>query len=231
MKFNTRWDLIVGSKGQRAQDFNRPWYRYAMQLLGNNVSPKQRVLELCCGAGEFSQLLADRGIQTVSVDGDIRNIEKLKAKGFTAVAADLEESLPLNSADFDVVVILEGIEHIVNCENLIAECYRVLKHGGLLLLSTPNIAWIQDRVRLFFGKNVPNEGVHLRFFTVKSLCTMLKKGGFDVVSTNSFTALIGINRLLRILMNRPPIFVKVTHLQSLLAQDFVWLCKKVKDTE
>lgn len=228
MTLDTRWNLAVGIDGQRQQDFQRPWYTFAMELVQQNFQPDSRILEVCCGAGEFSILLRKRGYTVTSVDGDLRNIELLKNLGFDARTADIEKGLPFESNSFDAVVILEGIEHIVNCERLIEDINRCLKPKGLFLLSTPNFSWIQDRVRYLLGANATNEGVHLRFFTVSSLSKIIEARGFKVIARNSFSSILVWNRLRRLLMHRPPQFIRtVAWWESLLAQDFVWLCQKI----
>lgn len=223
---NTRWNSKIGIHGERAYDFDRAWYRYALELIEVNVEQGAKVLELCCGAGEFSQLLNRKGYQTVSVDGDSRNIVRLQQLGLEAHCANLEAALPFDDGRFDMVVILEGIEHIVNCESLLEEISRVTKCGGYLVISTPNFAWFQDRFKYLFGHNATNEGVHLRFFTVKSLSNLIKSRGYTVIAKNSFTPFIGFNRIMRLIFRKKPLFLKVKFIESFLAQDLVWLSRK-----
>lgn len=57
----------------------------------------------------------------------------------------MEKPLPFASQSFDLVVSLEGIEHVFNPANLFSELARVLKPGGLLLITTPNIQSLASR--------------------------------------------------------------------------------------
>lgn len=227
---NTRWNNRVGIHGERPFDSERAWYRFALELIEKHVPASSKMIELCCGAGEFSQILVSRNFQTVSIDGDQRNISRLNERGYDAYCADLENPLIFENCSFDAAVILEGIEHIVNCEFLLNEIHRIIRNKGYLVLSTPNFSWFQDRIKYLLGYNANNEGVHLRFFTVESLATMLKKSGFEIIDKNSFTPLVGYNRIMRVLFNKKPIFSRAIFAESIFAQDLVWLCQK-NDTD
>lgn len=223
---NTRWNSKVGIHGERPFDFERAWYRFAFELIEKHVPPSSRMIELCCGAGEFSQILVSRNFQMVSVDGDERNISRLNETGCEAYCADLEKPLNFDNCSFDAAVILEGIEHIVNCENMLKEINRIVRPEGYLILSTPNFSWLQDRIKYLLGCNANNEGVHLRFFTVDSLNKMLKSSGFKVIDKNSFTPFVGYNRIMRVLFHKKPLFLRSVSAESIFAQDLVWLCRK-----
>ena len=63
-----------------------------------------------------------------------------------AVAADMEAPLPFPDASFDVVLCVEGIEHVVDRHKTLRELRRVLKPGGRLLITTPNLLSLRARV-------------------------------------------------------------------------------------
>jgi 2-polyprenyl-3-methyl-5-hydroxy-6-metoxy-1,4-benzoquinol methylase len=69
--------------------------------------------------------------------------------GLLAQSADMEGTLPLDDASVDVLVCAEGIEHVVDRHRVLAEFRRVLKPGGRLLLTTPNL--LSARARLAFA--------------------------------------------------------------------------------
>lgn len=65
---------------------------------------------------------------------------------------DLSKSLPYGDAEFDYVTCVEGIEHIENPQAAVREFARVLRAGGQLIVSTPNILNIEERLKwLFYG--------------------------------------------------------------------------------
>jgi SAM-dependent methyltransferase len=65
---------------------------------------------------------------------------------------DLSRSLPYRDAEFDYITCVEGIEHIENPQQAVREFARTLRTGGHLVISTPNILNIEERLKwLFYG--------------------------------------------------------------------------------
>lgn len=100
-----------------------------------------RVLDVACGAGYGTNLLAQTAAQATGLDIDpaaIRRAKKVyKAENLKFVTADCLE-MPFEPGSFDVVVANEMIEHIAEQDAFIEEVKRVLVAGGRLLVSTPN---------------------------------------------------------------------------------------------
>lgn len=63
-----------------------------------------------------------------------------------AVAADMEVRLPFEDGSFDVVLCVEGIEHVVDRHKTLKELRRVLRPGGRLLVTTPNLLSLRARL-------------------------------------------------------------------------------------
>lgn len=107
-----------------------------------------RVLDAPCG-GEAALTLAliASGFDAHGADLDRQAAERL-GKAFTEV--DLDQSLPWPDGTFDAVFSTEGIEHLENHFSFLREVCRILKPGGFLVLTTPNITALRSRVR-FFG--------------------------------------------------------------------------------
>jgi SAM-dependent methyltransferase len=161
-------------------------------------------LDLGGGAGEFSSLAAEQGYEITLVDGDERNIANVVSRGIHGVLADL--NLPLTEiedASFDGVSLLEVVEHVPMAERLTSEAFRVLRPGGILLLSTPNAFWWEERLRILFGRPLKEDGYHYRFFTVAGTRALCEKAGFDVVRMEFSSPAFGANWMRRRLLKRP----------------------------
>lgn len=109
---------------------------------GESLRGKE-ALDVGCGLGFFSEGLSARGAQVTACDLGPTLLEITRRRvGCQCVQADalaLEEAFGPNR--FDLVVSSECIEHTPNPVQAVAQMTRVLKPGGRLALSTPNIVW------------------------------------------------------------------------------------------
>ena len=105
------------------------------------------LLDVPSGQGALSKDLEHLGFKTVL--GDIEE-ENIFYRNGRVVHLDLNFSLPFKDETFDYVACVEGIEHIENPHHLIKEFSRLLKRGGYLIITTPNVMTIKSRMRLLF---------------------------------------------------------------------------------
>lgn len=197
-----------------------------VMLSSSVVFKDARIVELGCGDGSLLMEVADAlNISDVyGVDIDERSLKKATGRGVKTFKANLNsDPLPFKDGFFDVVLMEETIEHLVNPDNAIREVHRVLKEGGLFLLSTPNLAWWLNRLALLFGHqpywsecstmynvgkfrrnlNIPLSG-HLRLYTYRALKQLLELHGFKAIASKGVTY-----------SNLPPIF---KHLDNLISK-------------
>jgi SAM-dependent methyltransferase len=91
----------------------------------------RKILDIPAGNGWVSDELSQGSAEAVSAD--------INEERPDYAQVDMERTLPFLDGEFDAIVSLEGIEHVLNPEALFAEFARVLKSGGVLVLSTPNV--------------------------------------------------------------------------------------------
>ncbi|MBA4374498.1 MAG: hypothetical protein C0402_16735 [Thermodesulfovibrio sp.] len=210
----------------RDMDPSRPWYSYALQLIEDHRLHSGRALDVGCGLGEFMDMLKNKGFNVTGVDGDPRHIDGVRQSGFDAFIADLESPLPFNDSSFDLAACLEVIEHIALAEGLLKEIARILAPGGHVVLSTPNFSCWQNRIRYLVGRGPVEEGIHLRFFTPRSLQQALRAAGFEAAGRASFGPLTGVNFLRRRFGLRPKSWAVPEWLEGLFAEHLLLIARK-----
>lgn len=110
------------------------------EFLQDNLEGK-RLLDAGCGTGWFSQRAAERGAKVHSLDVGVRLLGKVRNKcGSVLLAGDITQLCFKNNC-FDIIISSEVIEHTVDPHRSVCELYRVLAHGGTLILTVPNKAW------------------------------------------------------------------------------------------
>jgi SAM-dependent methyltransferase len=110
--------------------------------------PKGRVLDLGCGDGDYALRLKDMGFDVLASDIDSQRFKYHSSILFQA--SNLEKELPFQKEEFDYILFLETIEHIYNPDFVMEQINMVLKPGGTLILSTPNILNLGSRMRFLF---------------------------------------------------------------------------------
>ena len=131
-----RYDLIndVQSLG-----LHRWWKRKVIGLTA--AKPGQRVLDVCCGTGDLTLALAERGCETVGIDFSQPMLEVARSRG-EAVASPLRPQflhgdalhLPFPDAEFDVITIAYGLRNLADVDRGLRELLRVLRPAGRLVI-------------------------------------------------------------------------------------------------
>jgi len=91
---------------------------------------------------------------------------------------------------FDAIVFGDVLEHLRNPRSVLEQLSKLLKPGGRILISLPNVANIWVRLNLLFGRfNYTRVGIfdesHLRFFTLKTAKELAADAGLDVISASA----------------------------------------------
>jgi SAM-dependent methyltransferase len=133
------------------------------------------VLEAGCGEGYGAALIADRAARVVALDYDAFTAAHVGAAypKLDVVRGNLA-ALPLRTGAVDVVANLQVIEHLWDQEQFVAECVRVLRPGGRLLMTTPN------RLTFSPGLDKPHNPFHTRELAPDELHELLDVPGLRV---------------------------------------------------
>ena len=173
-----------------------PWHKTVLDLLPQEFTGK--ILEIGCGNGDFSILLAEKYPKATVTGVDfaraaIEAAEKKVPDQLSNVIFQVEnaEKLSFNDYAFDLVISCETIEHVFNPQKMVNEIYRILKPEHRFLLTTENyfngliLAWLQSRIlRKPFnsGSGVQPHENFMLFYKTKKFFT---RAGFKRISTYS----------------------------------------------
>ena len=165
----------------------------ALRLIRASHANVSGINVLECGAtkGGVADYLSREGAVCYGVDVNPREIA-----GVHMQRADLNNGIPNFGRQFEVVFAGEVIEHIFDDEHFLKECYRVLRPGGLLVLTTPNLVFCVNRLRMLFGAMpvFAYAPYHYHFYNKKTLLEIIKKTEFEIVGLTSSHTLFSTRR-------------------------------------
>ena len=141
--------------------------------------PGRRVLDVGCRDGALTRAYAIDN-EVVGMDVDRLALRGAREKlGIETVWHDADEPLPFANENFDVVVVGELLEHLVDPTGFVEEAWRVLRPGGILLGSIPNAFRLKNRLRFLAGRPIEDNPTHLHLIGEAELRRLLD--GFEEV--------------------------------------------------
>jgi len=154
------------------------------------VGTGKEVLDLGCFSGYMMKQFIKNGNKTIGTDTNKMFIKHCQDDGLNVFYIDSEKRLPFANSSFDVVVAGELIEHIYDTNKFLEECNRILRPGGELIISTPNMGFWKHRIKLLLGLNMPFEYGHhghfinhIRYFNMASFKRAILGHGFIILRT------------------------------------------------
>lgn len=168
------------------------YFNYARQdlikLLPSGFKP-ERVLEIGCGNGNTGEMLKNEYGSTHITGVEIDPIAAAKAleKLNTIIVGNIEViPWPFSDVQFDLIVLADILEHLVDPWKLVARLQTVIHAEGLILASIPNVQHWRTVLGLLRGNwEYKKAGIldktHLRFFTFKSVRELFELAGWEIL--------------------------------------------------
>jgi SAM-dependent methyltransferase len=173
------------------------WPRNRQEAIVAVPGSGDTLVDVGCGDGYLLSQFRHRFAELVGLELSPARLnrasENLAGARFRPILGTAEDMREIASESVDRMISADTIEHIPDVYAAAAEMYRVIKRGGMLVINTPNIAYIKRRALLLCGRfpstSQSNEGLgsdilfdggHLHYFTYRSLSLVLRKAGFQV---------------------------------------------------
>lgn len=149
----------------------------------------QRLLDIGCGEGRFGEAVKRKfpGCETWGVEPVTEAAAEAKTRNDNLINASIGAVGELPQNYFDVVTMNDVLEHIDYSEPVLAAIKKLLKPGGRLVLSLPNVRFYLNMRDLIFHKDweYKDFGIldrtHMRFFTQKSAERLLRENGYKIL--------------------------------------------------
>ena len=153
--------------------------------------PRGKLLDIGCGRGLLLRRLADYH-ECYGCDFDAGAVASCKQSGLNVCQVDLNTAVALDGLDgktFDVIVISEVCEHLLNPRSALRLAKRYLSANGTLIVTVPNAVPLFVRLPVFLGRRVawlhyPSGDTeatgHIRFYTIASMLELLQSEDFVI---------------------------------------------------
>ncbi len=175
------WELVINKK-----ETKKRLQVVFDKLLANTTLKNVSFLEVGCGLGYFSQEAKKRGAKVTGIDIGKKLIARCRKEipggRFIVASAD---KLPFANNSFDIVLCTEVIEHVNKPLKTISEIKRVVKPGGVIVLTTPNKLFRPFFLLLSFLRIRPYRGNENWFYQAK-LVSIFNEMGLVILKKHHF---------------------------------------------
>lgn len=177
--------LPVAGSEQRRFKRSKSFLDQIAKLLGQ--PPEQiRLLDVGCSSGAFLNTAVKLGFRAEGVEPAPKAAATAQAAGLKVHQGLLQEA-GYADGQFDAITLFEVIEHLQQPLELLHECQRILRPGGILLIGTGNAAsWSMAAMGARWEYlDIAKHGGHVSFFSPGSIASLAQRGGFSVAAVHT----------------------------------------------
>lgn len=198
-EYDRRWSDPEDKYGAGTPGYSEHFIRFISQWLPKCAPERPRVIDVGCGDGYFSHQLARLGAQVTGMDLSPAGLAKARSRTpeGTFLEHDLSQPFPVPDGSFDAAWCSEVLEHLFAPLKTLEHIARVVRPGGLVLLTVPYHDRLKNvAIALFeFERHYDPTYPHIQYFTRKSLATIVERAGLRVQWTGKCGSNLGLRDL------------------------------------
>jgi 2-polyprenyl-3-methyl-5-hydroxy-6-metoxy-1,4-benzoquinol methylase len=177
--------LPVAGSEQRRFKRSKSFLDQIAKLLGKPPG-EIRLLDVGCSSGAFLNTAIQLGFRAEGVEPAPEAAATAQAAGLNVRQGLLQEA-GYAEGQFDAITLFEVIEHLQQPLELLQECRRILRPGGILLIGTGNAAsWSMAAMGARWEYlHIAKHGGHVSFFSPESLASLGQRAGFEVAAVHT----------------------------------------------
>ncbi|MBU1912327.1 MAG: class I SAM-dependent methyltransferase [Candidatus Omnitrophica bacterium] len=158
---------------------------YRIFKLLEKATASSRILEVGIANGFIGKHIKSKGFEIIGIEKNISSIKQASEYYKEIIAIDLNKDCIPSLKPFVFIILADILEHLEEPAHILKKMQDLLKDGGKIIISVPNIANWTIRMKLAFGNfNYQDKGIldigHLRFFTLKTAKDMIKNSGLEM---------------------------------------------------
>ena len=182
---STAFNLPNARESKRRYAYARRRLARALRLLGD-APALPRLLDVGCSRGDFVAAAAQLGFAAEGIEPAPHIAEAARAAGRTVHTGLLEEQ-KFPTARFDILSLFEVIEHLRAPLPLLEECRRILRPGGILIISTGNTtSWTARAMKARWDYfQIGKDAGHVSFFNPRSMALLAVRAGFEMAALST----------------------------------------------
>ena len=158
-----------------------------LEDVAGRIRPEQQILDVGCGVNRLLECVAqERGCVGTGLDFKPEIVAYVRERLQMPIIEGSLGQVEIADASYDIVLMMEYLEHELDPRGVLREARRITKPGGYLALELPHIATWAGRTfgRFWWNLDIPR---HLMFFTPETLGRMLAECGYELVRVEPFT--------------------------------------------
>lgn len=162
------------------------------------VEPNKKVLDVGCATGRIAEKLKKEKkcfVVGIEINEAMAKIAEKRCNKVIVANAELLKSIDFPKKYFDIILFADVLEHCRNPGEILQNLRKYLSDKGYILISIPNVANWEIRLKLLLGKFDYKRGTilddgHLKFFTLDSIKRLIEQSGFKVLEVKTRNAVL-----------------------------------------